>query len=75
MKAPTRFASYRDVPPGPYHIAPESFGRDFNQDRNVDLAPREQLYVKIVSLDSGGRERQTFSSHEKPRLGNRGFEG
>jgi hypothetical protein len=47
-------AFYRDVPPGHYHIAPESFGRDFNQDRNVDLAPGQQLYVKIVSLDSWG---------------------
>ena len=47
-------AFYRDVPPGHYHIAPESFGRDFNQDRNVDLAPGQQLYVKFVSLDSWG---------------------
>ena len=47
-------AFYRDVPPGHYHIAPESFGRDFNQDRNVDLSPGQQLYVKIVSLDSWG---------------------
>ena len=42
------------VPPGHYHIAPESFGRDFNQDRNVDLAPSQQLYLKIVSLDNWG---------------------
>jgi hypothetical protein len=47
-------AFYRDVPPGHYHIAPESFGRDVNQDQNVDLAPSEQIYVKIVSLDSWG---------------------
>jgi hypothetical protein len=47
-------AFYRDVPPGHYHIAPESYGRDFNQDRNVDIAPGQQLYVKIVSLDSWG---------------------
>ena len=47
-------AFYHDVPPGHYHIAPESFGRDFNQDRNVDLSPGQQLYVKIVSLDSWG---------------------
>jgi hypothetical protein len=47
-------ASYRVVPPGHYHIAPESFGRDFNQDRNVDLAPGQQLFVKIVSLDAWG---------------------
>ena len=45
---------YRDVPPGHYHIAPESFGRDFNQDRDVDLALGQQLYVKIVSLESWG---------------------
>jgi hypothetical protein len=45
---------YRDVPPGHYHIAPESFGRDFNQDKDVDLAPGQQLYVKIVSLHSWG---------------------
>jgi hypothetical protein len=47
-------AFYRDVPPGHYHIAPESFGRDFNQDRDVDLAPGQQLYIKIVSLESWG---------------------
>jgi hypothetical protein len=47
-------AFYRDVPPGHYRIAPESFGRDTNQDRNVDLAPGQQLYVKVVSLDSWG---------------------
>jgi Protein of unknown function (DUF2846) len=47
-------AFYRDIPPGHYHIAPESFGRDFNQDRDVDLALGQQLYVKIVSLESWG---------------------
>ena len=47
-------AFYRDVPPGHYHIAPQSFGRDFNQDRDVDLTPGQQLYVKIVSLESWG---------------------
>jgi len=47
-------ALYRDVPAGHYHIAPESFGRDFNQDKNVDLVPGQQLYVKIVSLSSWG---------------------
>jgi hypothetical protein len=55
-------AFYRDVPPGHYHIAPESFGRDFNQDRNVDLAPGQQLYVKILSLDSW-RERLRVEEH------------
>jgi hypothetical protein len=36
-------AFYRDVPPGHYHIAPESFGQDFNQDKDVDLVPGQQL--------------------------------
>src|SRR5215831_18730241 len=31
-------AFYRDVSPGHYHIAPQSYGQDFNQDRDVDLA-------------------------------------
>jgi hypothetical protein len=47
-------AFYRDVPPGHYHIAPESFGRDFNQDKDVDPGPGQQFYVKIVSLGSWG---------------------
>ena len=45
---------YRDFPPGHYHIAPVSFGRDFNQDKDVDLAAGQQLYVKIVSLGDWG---------------------
>jgi hypothetical protein len=43
---------YRDVSPGHYHIAPVSYNRDFNQDKNVDLASGQQLYVKIVSLQN-----------------------
>jgi Protein of unknown function (DUF2846) len=46
-------ACYRDVPPGHYRIAPESFG-DINQDEDADLAPGQQLYVRIVSLESSG---------------------
>ncbi|HXC91925.1 MAG TPA: DUF2846 domain-containing protein [Stellaceae bacterium] len=49
-------AVYRDVPPGHYHIAPASFVPSWNQDRNVDLAPGQQLYVKIVSLVSWGSD-------------------
>ena len=45
-------AFYRDVPPGHYHIAPVSYNRDFNQDKDVDLAPGQQLYVKILSLQT-----------------------
>ena len=50
---------YRDVPPGNYRIAPHTFGRDFNQDRNVDLASGQQLYVKILSLSSWGDSTST----------------
>jgi hypothetical protein len=60
-------AFYRDVLPGYYHIAPQSYGRDFNQDRDVVVAPGQQLYIKIVSLRSwldglGGKsfQRDTF---------------
>jgi len=45
-------AFYRDVPPGPYHIAPQSWARDFNQDTNVALVPGQQVYVKILDLTS-----------------------
>jgi hypothetical protein len=43
---------YRDVPAGHYHIAPVSYNRDINQDRDVDLAAGQQLYVKILSSQS-----------------------
>jgi hypothetical protein len=43
-------AFYRDVAPGHYHIAPVTYNRDFNQSRDVDLAPGQQAYVKILSL-------------------------
>ena len=45
-------AFYRDVPPGEYHIAPQSWARDFNQDTNIALVPGQQVYVKIVDLTS-----------------------
>jgi Protein of unknown function (DUF2846) len=47
-------AFYRDVPPGHYRIAPQSFSHDINQDRNVDIAAGQQLYIKIVSLVAWG---------------------
>jgi len=45
-------ASYRDVPAGPYHITVDSYGKDFNQDKNVQLSAGQELYVKIVSFMS-----------------------
>ena len=43
-------ASYRDVPPGPYHITVDSYGKDVNQDKNVQLVAGQELYAEIVSL-------------------------
>jgi hypothetical protein len=43
---------YRDVSPGHYHIAPQSYGQDFNQNKDVDLAAGHQVYCKIASLRS-----------------------
>jgi hypothetical protein len=45
-------ASYRDVPAGPYHIAVDSYLNDNNQDKNVQLAAGQELYVKVVALRS-----------------------
>src|SRR5215472_15888105 len=62
-------AFYRDVPPGHYHIAPQSYGRDFNQDKDIELGAGQQVYVKIVSLrvwelgvggDESNFDRDTF---------------
>lgn len=56
-----------DVAPGHYHIAPESFGVDTNQSRNVTLAPGQTIYVKVLDdptlIASGDRtefRRDTF---------------
>jgi Protein of unknown function (DUF2846) len=58
---------YRDVSPGHYHIAPQSYGQDFSQDKDVDLAAGQQVYCSVASLRSwegGGDvavfERDTF---------------
>jgi hypothetical protein len=49
-------AFYRDVPPGTYHIVPESWAHDPSttpkQDTNVAVAPGQQVYIKIVDLTS-----------------------
>ncbi len=43
---------YRDVMPGHYHLEAESFGSDVNQTADVDLAPGQEAYVKILNLPS-----------------------
>lgn len=45
-------ASYRDVPAGQYHIAVDSYGKDFGQDKDVVLVAGQELFVKVVSLRS-----------------------
>ena len=45
-------AMYRDVVPGHYHITVESFGRDVNQAKDVDLGPGQEAFVKILASDS-----------------------
>jgi hypothetical protein len=49
-------AFYRDIPPGRYHIAPVSFIPNSRQDTNIELAPGQQGYVKIVSLSAWGSD-------------------
>ena len=44
-----RGAIYRDLPPGHYHIAVQNTVGDVNGMRDIDLAPGQQLYFKIVS--------------------------
>lgn len=64
---PDGSAIYRDVPAGRYHITVDSAGTDVNQSRDVDLAPGQEAYVKILALsswDAGGDksayQRDTF---------------
>jgi hypothetical protein len=47
---------YRDVAPGLYHIAPVSFVANPAQATTVNLVPGQQVFVKIVSLDSWGAD-------------------
>jgi hypothetical protein len=56
-----------DVAPGSYHVAPESYGVDTNQSRDVNLAAGQTIYVKILDdptlMSSGDKtqfQRDTF---------------
>jgi hypothetical protein len=58
-------AFYRNVVPGHYHVTVQSYGVDFNQSSDLDLAAGQQAYIRIVSLPSwveGGFRR----SYERP---------
>ena len=64
---PDGSAFYRDVAPGRYHITVGSYGRDFNQSKDVDLPAGAEAYVKILALrswestgDMSSFERDTF---------------
>jgi hypothetical protein len=59
--------AFVDVAPGSYHIAPESFGVDSNQTRDVTLAAGQTIYVKVLddptwvsSGDLNSFQRDTF---------------
>lgn len=43
-------AFYRDVPPGIYHVAVNSYGIDFNQSTDIAVVPGEDVFIKIESL-------------------------
>jgi hypothetical protein len=53
---------YRDVSPGHYHITVESPGMDVNQSKDVDLAPGQEAFAKILALSSweSGGEQTTY---------------
>jgi len=44
-------AFYRDVAPGHYHISADSYLDDPDQDLDVDLAPGQEIYAKILPSD------------------------
>jgi hypothetical protein len=39
---------YRDIAPGRYHIAPETYGVDVHQSRDVDIAAGQEIYIKVL---------------------------
>ena len=64
---------YADVPPGHYHLSADSYLDDPEQDRDVDLAPGQEAFAKILPSDhwiegggggkgggGGGYHRETF---------------
>jgi hypothetical protein len=54
---PDGSAFFRDMPPGHYRITVISAGTDVNQDKEIDLPPGAEAYVKILcspNWESGG---------------------
>jgi hypothetical protein len=58
-------AIYRDLPPGRYHLAPDSFVPSARQDATIELAPGQQVFAKIVSLTSWGSENTASKNIER----------
>ncbi len=60
-------ASYRDVPPGHYHVAAQGLVVGQNQAKDIDLAPGQEVFAKVDSLrgwapegDLGGNIPEVF---------------
>jgi hypothetical protein len=64
-------AFYRDVPAGHYHIAPVSYNRDFNQDKDVDVAPGQQSTSRssLRKVGTALADRISESESNTTRLG------
>jgi hypothetical protein len=43
---------YRDLPAGQFHVTVSSYGQDYDQSKDVAVAPGQNIFVKIVSLPS-----------------------
>jgi hypothetical protein len=41
---------YRDVPPGRYHVSVDSYLPDVGLTRDIDLAPGQQAYFKVLPV-------------------------
>ncbi len=66
-------AFYRDVPPGDYHVDAESYGSDFSQTADLQLAAGEEAFVRIELLRSWASDgeknaigRDTFYARQVP---------
>jgi hypothetical protein len=59
-------AFYRDVAPGHYHMTVQTYGVDFNQSSDLDLAAGQQAYIRIVSLPDWVQGPSLRRSYERP---------
>jgi hypothetical protein len=49
------------VPGGRYHISVDSFASDANQSQDIDLAPGQEAFAKILASNSWGSSGSTRS--------------